>query len=91
MKENGYLTTATLRADRTKGCPLPTEKDLKKQGRGSHSFRTDANTGIAVTKWSDNKCVQMITNYCNPDSVGKVRRRDRQERQFIEIDCPTAV
>ena len=33
----------------------------------------------------------MITNYCNPDSVGKVRWWDRQKMQFIEIDCPTVV
>ena len=30
LKDYGYLATATLRADRTKGCPLPVEKDLKK-------------------------------------------------------------
>ena len=87
LKDYGYLATATLRADRTKGYPLPAEKDLKKQGRGSHSFRTHANSGISVTKWFDNKCVQMITNYCNPDSVGKVRGWDHQKRQFTEIDC----
>ena len=83
---DGYLATATLRADCTKGCPLPAEKDLKKQGRGS-----DANSGISMTNWFDNKCVQMITNYCNPDSVGKVRRWNHQKRQFIETDCPTVV
>ena len=35
LKDCGYLATATLTADRTKGCPLPAEKDLKKQGKGS--------------------------------------------------------
>ena len=89
--KDGYLATATLRGDCTKGCPLPAEKDLKKQGRGSHSFRTDANSDISMTNWFDNKCVQMITNYCNPDSVGKVRWWDHQKRQFIETDCPTVV
>ena len=33
----------------------------------------------------------MITNYCNPDSVGKVRWWNHQKRQFIETDCPTVV
>ena len=70
LKDCGYLA----RADLTKGCPIPAEKDLKKQGRRSHSFRTDANSDISVTKWFDNKCVQMITNYCNTDLVGKVRQ-----------------
>ena len=91
LKDNGFLAIGTLRSDRTKKCPLPSEKDLRKTGRGSHSFRTDANTGIVVTKWYDSKCVQMITNYCDPQSVGKVKRWDRQKRQYIEIDCPTVV
>ena len=91
LKDYGYLAAAALRADCTKDCPLPAEKYLKKQGRGSHSFRTNANSGISLTKWFDTKCVQIITNYCNPDSVGKVRWWDCQKRQFIEIDCPTVV
>ena len=57
LKDYGYLATATLGADCTNGCPFPAKKDLKKQGRGSNSFRTDANSSISVTKWFDNKCV----------------------------------
>ncbi|XP_047144656.1 piggyBac transposable element-derived protein 2 [Hydra vulgaris] len=71
LKEKGFLAAATLRSDRAKGCPLPHEKDLKKIGRGSHSFQVDAKSGLAITKWYDSKCVQMITNYCKPQSVGK--------------------
>ena len=43
LTKNGFL--ATLRKDRTKNCPLPIEKDLKK-GRRSHEYRTDAKGGI---------------------------------------------
>ena len=50
LKRNRYLVTATLRKDRTKNCPLPIEKGLKKKGRGSHDYRTDANSGITITK-----------------------------------------
>ena len=32
LKESGYLATATLRADRTKACPLPAKKGLEKKG-----------------------------------------------------------
>ena len=80
LKDIGYLSTATLRADLTKDCPLLAQKDLKREGRGSHCFRTDANTGISITKWFDNKCVQMISNCCNPDAVGKVSRWDRKKK-----------
>ena len=40
-------------------CPLPAEKDLKKKGRGTHACKTDANSGLTVTRWYDNKCVQL--------------------------------
>ena len=33
----------------------------------------------------------MITNYCEPQSVGKVKGWDRQHKQFVEINCPTVV
>ena len=91
LKRSGYLVTATLRADRSKNCPLPAEKDLKKGGRGSHSFRTDANSGITVTKWYDNKCVQLISNHCDPQETNKIKRWDRRSRTYIEINCPTVV
>ena len=86
------MVTATLRADRTKNCPLPAEKDLKKGGRGSHSFRTDANSGITATKWYDNKCVQLISNHCcNPQETNKIKRWDRGSQTYTEINCPTVV
>ena len=83
--------TATLRKDRTKNCPLPIEKDLKKTGRGSHDYLTDANSGITITKWYDNKCVQLISSYCDLDSTIKVKRWDNTSKTYIDINCPAAV
>ena len=83
LKHNGYLASATLGVDRTKTCPLLTEKDLQKQRRGSHCYRTDTNTGVSVTKWYDNKCVQFISNFYNPEEVSKVKRWDRKEKIFF--------
>ena len=91
LKANGYPCVGTLRADRTKNCPLPADKDLKKEGRGSHTYRTDANSGLTITKWYDNKSILLISNYCNPESTVKVKRWDRENRKYIEINCPTAV
>ena len=48
LKSLGILTTATVRANRIAGCPLKCEKDLKKEGRGSRSYRSDANSGIVL-------------------------------------------
>ena len=38
LKRSGYLVTATLRADRTKNCPLPAKKILRKVEEGAIHF-----------------------------------------------------
>ena len=91
LKSLGFQVTATIRADRVKGCPLPTEKDIKKKGRGTHAYKTDANSGLTVTKWFDNKCIQLASTYCDPDSVSFVKRRNSTEKKYVEISCPTVV
>ena len=91
LKEHGYLCTATLRSDRMMGCPLPDDKDLKKLGRGSHASRTDANSGLSVTKWLDNKAVKVITNFCDVNATTKVKRWDRSKKEYINIACPTVI
>ena len=91
LKKNEYLVTATIRKERTKNCPLPIEKDLKKKGRGRHYYRTDATSGVLITKWYDNKCVQLVLSYCDPDSTSKVKRWDNKNKRYIDINCLTAV
>ena len=49
LKSLGFLVTATIKADRVKECPLPTEKDMKKKGRGIHAYKTDANSRLTLT------------------------------------------
>ncbi|XP_065662880.1 piggyBac transposable element-derived protein 3-like [Hydra vulgaris] len=91
LKEMGFLVSATIRPDRTKGCQLATEKYFKKLGRGSQSFKIDANSGLILTKWYDNKCVNLISTYCDPEFVSKIKRWDRKDKKYIEIDCPSTV
>ena len=91
LKQNGYLASATTRVDRTKKSPLFTSKDLRKQGRGSHCYCTDTNTGISMTKWFGNKFVQQISKFCNPEEVSKVKRWNRKEKKYIDINFPSAV
>ncbi|XP_004211012.1 piggyBac transposable element-derived protein 3 [Hydra vulgaris] len=91
LKELGFVVTATIRSDRIKGCQLATEKELQKQGRGSQVFKTDANSRLILTRWYDNKCVNLISTYCDPLLVTKTKRWDRKYKTYIDIDCPSVV
>ena len=64
---------------------------MKKKGRGTHAYKTDANSGLSVTKWFDNKYIQLASTYCDPDSVSFFKHWNRTEKKYVEISCPTVV
>jgi len=39
LKSIGVVALGTIRSNRLQGCPLQTEKEMKKAGRGSSSYR----------------------------------------------------
>ena len=67
LKSLGFPTVATIRSDRLQGCNLPSEKELRKSGRGSSSFVADANSGVLITRWFDSKCVNICSTSENPN------------------------
>ena len=85
MKSLGILTTSTVRANRLMDCSLKTKKDLKVEGRGSTSFKTDANSGIMLLRWFDNRSVQ-LTSTC-----GTVKRWEPNSKKHVQVPCPAIV
>ena len=88
LKSLGIITTATIRANRFAGCPLKCEKDLKKESRGSTSCRSDANSGIVLVGWFDNKSVQLVSTYSSPATSGTVKLWDQSSKRHILVPCP---
>ena len=55
------------------------------------SYKTDANSGVVITRWYDNKCVNIWSAYGNPNDVHEVKRLDRSKKESIIIKCPEVV
>ena len=91
LKAFGILVCATIRANRLAGCPLSSEKELQKSGRGSHPSKTNKNSGIMLMRWFDNKCVQLVSTYCSSKNSGTVRRWDAKSKSHIQVPCPEVV
>ena len=91
IKQMKILTTATIRMDGIKGCPLVAVKDLRKQERGSSCYMVDLNSGINVLRWFDNKCVQIAATYADPTDTQTIQRRDRASKKHIQITCPSVI
>ena len=91
LKEYGILTCATMRANRLANCPLASDQELHKSGRGTNSHKVDKNSGIMLMRWYDNKGVQLASTYCSSEDRGTVQRWDAKSKSHIQVPCPEIV
>ena len=71
---DGFWAVGTIRQDRMRESKLKSEKELKKEGRGSYDGSVDLNSGIVIVRWFDNKAVQLISNYIGIEPIDEVKR-----------------
>ncbi|KAK3887616.1 hypothetical protein Pcinc_008320 [Petrolisthes cinctipes] len=93
LHKKGIHTLGTVRQNRLKGWRLIDDKRLKTLGRGTYEEKCATVEGVEVVvlKWSDTKCVTYISTYADRDPPGIVERRDKKDKQFIEVSCPNVV
>jgi hypothetical protein len=85
LKEYGFWSVGTLRSNRTRGCPLKSDKKLQKDGRGASEMYTDATSGLNIVKWFDNRVVHVSSIHRAIDPVKTVQRWDRKQKKHIEV------
>lgn len=83
--------TGTIRENRLRQCPLTQTKLLKKEKRGSFSFKVEKN--LLVLKWHDNSVVTLASNCHGVTPVQKVDRVGvvGGKRSKIQVGCPALV
>lgn len=91
LTDLGFQFIGTIRENRTEHCPLKTEKELKKEGRGAYDWKIDANSGTAVVKWLDRKPVCCISNYKVIEPIDTCKRWSEKDKKKIDIQRPTIV
>ena len=62
LKSKGLLAVGFVRSNRVNNCPLALNKDLEKQERCGHGYRTYQNSGQIVVTWVDNKFFLIASN-----------------------------
>ena len=50
-------------------------KRIEEQGRASTSYRSDANSGIVLVRWFDNKSGQLVPTYSPPATTSSTLKR----------------
>ena len=91
LKKKGIQYTGTIRQNRLPECNLLEDKVLQMNGRGAYDVRVDRNTNICAVKWSDTKCVALVSTYLGVSPLSETRRWDKKNSKFVNIQRPNIV
>ena len=91
LKSPGIYKTATFCTNRLKGCPLGSDKKLKKEGRESYDYRTDVNSGLHLVKWYDNKYVPLASKFSRENATAFIKRWDSKVKNHKDVLLPDMV
>ncbi|CAK1601014.1 unnamed protein product [Parnassius mnemosyne] len=91
--EYGIFALGTIRQNRLRGAAakLPTDKNLKKRGRGSFAQVIPNECKIAVIKWFDTKCVTAASTYTHSQPVQQVWRYCKKTKSRNPVTCPNII
>lgn len=88
LKEKGIKATGTIRENRLRKCPLPTNKDFGKKQRGVYDWRFDTQNEIVCVRWKDNSVCTMISNYDSIQPIKKIKRWSKEAKKKVDIEQP---
>ncbi len=91
LQDKGIFAIGTIRANRIQKCPLTSNKELQKEGRGSSDHKVDMNSGIVLVKWVDNSTVTLVSNYVGIEPQGVIERWCSEKKERCEVQCPRIV
>lgn len=91
--EYGIFSLGTVRSNRLHGAQekLPTDKNLKKKGRGSHAQVVSNRNKMVVAKWYDNKCVTVASTFVDSYPLQTVPRYNKILRKKVPVPCPRMI
>ena len=77
LAKMGILAVGTITLNRIQNCPLQSDRDLPKNGRGALECRVDHNSVFVVVKWMDNKAVELASNFVGVEPISSIERWDK--------------
>lgn len=93
LYKKGLLPLGTVRLNRVPNSNTPSEKELKKQGRGSMAEKVAVidNVKLSLVSWFDNKNVNLLSAYVGSEPTTTKRRYVRQDKKYVYVPSPQAV
>nr|XP_037284982.1 piggyBac transposable element-derived protein 3-like [Rhipicephalus microplus] len=93
LHQLGIPALGTARANRISGCRLPSDAEMKKDGRGSHMEREATVDGVEVrvVKCYDSRGVNIASTFGSAEPLGSCQRFDCKKKERCEIQQPAIV
>lgn len=93
LAERGIWCCGTIRPSRLPGLSFQSDKDMKKEGRGTSEEWKSSGDGCELTaiKWLDNKGVTMLSSFAESQPTHTACRYDKAAKQVVEIPQPNIV
>lgn len=93
LHHRGISAMGTIRANRIPGCRLPSDSEMKKNGRGSHEERqaTFQDVDVRVVKWYDSRGVTIVSMFGSAEPLGHCKRYDRKRKETCDVPQPAVV
>ena len=91
LLSKGIYGVATLRANRSRSCPVPAEKDMKKQGRGAMTEVVDTEQKVVVYAWYDNRRALTISNFVGIIPIDECNRYYKAQKKMLKVARPASV
>ncbi|XP_065664803.1 piggyBac transposable element-derived protein 3-like [Hydra vulgaris] len=93
LYDQGIACTGTVRTNRLPNLNMPTDGELKKEGRGSTAIRVTSvdNVELRAVKWFDNRGVALLTSYEAVNPITIVNRWDRKYKKLVQVKRPSVV
>ena len=83
----------TVRSNRVPNSRFPSDKEMKRLGRGTSIEKNCSIDGVQLhmVKWQDNRSVNLLSSFVGKHPETLVTRYDRKSKCNVEVPCPKIV
>lgn len=91
LKTKHIFAAGTIRINRFSHPPVLDDRELKRQGRGSHDEVVSEDGEVVLVKWLDNRSVVLASNFVGSGHKDEVSRWDKNGKKYLNVKRPEIV
>ncbi|XP_044751630.1 piggyBac transposable element-derived protein 3-like [Coccinella septempunctata] len=91
LRQKQIWASGTARLDRFKAPLFSSDKVLQAKGRGTSEELISGDGEVILTRWYDNKAVNMASNFMGIGETYVCKRWDKKQKQYVYVTRPKVV